>query len=189
LKSRIAELERRLGLNSQNSGKPPSSDRLRKPARVQRLLEQSRRKPGGQKGRKGETLGQVAEPDLIVDHHPANCYECSAAPTPHITEDHVARQVFNLTEQQLSSSPNIARMIAAALLGARQRARRFPKPGRKAGPMVAIIESQSPRSAGSVYRTSRADSSPGTSVRRARRKSSLHSSATVAFRRCRGVPG
>jgi len=78
--------------------------------------------------------------------------------------------VFDLTEQQLSSSPNIARMIAAALLGARQRARRFPKPGRKAGPTVAIIESQSPGSAGLVHRTSRADSSPGTSVRRARKK-------------------
>jgi len=31
LKARIAELERRLGLNSSNSGKPPSSDGLKKP--------------------------------------------------------------------------------------------------------------------------------------------------------------
>jgi transposase len=31
LKARIAELERRLGLNSSNSGKPPSSDGLNKP--------------------------------------------------------------------------------------------------------------------------------------------------------------
>ena len=37
LKARIAELERRLGLNSSNSGKPPSSDGLRKPPRVRRL--------------------------------------------------------------------------------------------------------------------------------------------------------
>jgi hypothetical protein len=29
----IAELERRLGLNSSNSGKPPSSDGLKKPSR------------------------------------------------------------------------------------------------------------------------------------------------------------
>jgi transposase len=34
LKARIAELERRLGLNSSNSGKPPSSDGLEKPPRV-----------------------------------------------------------------------------------------------------------------------------------------------------------
>ena len=31
---RIAELERRLGLNSSNSGNPPSSDGMKKPARV-----------------------------------------------------------------------------------------------------------------------------------------------------------
>jgi hypothetical protein len=39
LKARIAELERRLGLNSSNSGKPPSSDGLRKPVRVKSLRE------------------------------------------------------------------------------------------------------------------------------------------------------
>jgi len=33
----VAELERRLGLNSSNSGKPPSSDGLKKPARTKRL--------------------------------------------------------------------------------------------------------------------------------------------------------
>jgi transposase len=58
LKARIAELERRLGLNSSNSGKPPSSDGLKKPARVRSLREKSNRTPGGQKGHKGETLRQ-----------------------------------------------------------------------------------------------------------------------------------
>ena len=45
LKARIAELERRLGLNSSNSGKPPSTDGLKKPARVRSLrgLEHHRR--------------------------------------------------------------------------------------------------------------------------------------------------
>ena len=71
LKERIAELERRLGLNSANSSKPPSSDGLKKPARVKSLRERSGKKPGGQKGHKGETLRQSAEPDEIVDHHPA----------------------------------------------------------------------------------------------------------------------
>jgi len=59
LKARIAELERRLGLNSSNSGKPPSSDGLNKPVRVNSLRERSGKKPGGQKGHKGETLRQV----------------------------------------------------------------------------------------------------------------------------------
>ena len=48
LKGHIAELERRLGLNSSNSGKPPSSDGLKKPARVSSLRERSGKKPGGQ---------------------------------------------------------------------------------------------------------------------------------------------
>jgi transposase len=36
LLARVAELERRLGLNSSNSGKPPSSDGLHKPRREPR---------------------------------------------------------------------------------------------------------------------------------------------------------
>src|SRR6516225_2982625 len=39
LQERIAELERRVGLNSGNSGKPPSSDGLKKPVRVSSLRE------------------------------------------------------------------------------------------------------------------------------------------------------
>ena len=46
LVARVAELERRLGLNSSNSGKPPSSDGLRRPARVASLRESSGKKPG-----------------------------------------------------------------------------------------------------------------------------------------------
>ena len=36
LRERIGDLERRLGLNSGNCGKPPSSDGLKKPARERR---------------------------------------------------------------------------------------------------------------------------------------------------------
>jgi transposase len=39
LTARLADLERRLGLNSRNSGKPPSSDGLKKPPRVSSLHE------------------------------------------------------------------------------------------------------------------------------------------------------
>ncbi len=74
LTARIAELERRLGLNSRNSGKPPSSDGLKKPPRTRSLRQPSGRKPGGQKGHKGETLRQVAEPDATVDHYPGACW-------------------------------------------------------------------------------------------------------------------
>src|SRR3982751_4270410 len=73
LKAQIAELERRLGLNSSNSGKPPSSDGLKKPARVQSLRERSGKAPGGQKGHKGETLRQITDPNEVVDHR-ARCF-------------------------------------------------------------------------------------------------------------------
>jgi transposase len=98
LKARIAELERRLGLNSGNSGKPPSSDGLKKPPRTRSSREPSGKKPGGQKGHKGETLVQVAEPDRVVDHFPSSCTACGAAVTPAMSTGHSARQVFDLPE-------------------------------------------------------------------------------------------
>jgi transposase len=98
LKARVAELERRLGLNSSNSGKPPSTDGLKKPPRTSSLRERSGKKPGGQKGHKGETLRQVAEPDNIVEHYPASCTACGAAVTPAMSSGHSARQVFDLPE-------------------------------------------------------------------------------------------
>jgi transposase len=98
LKERIAELERRLGLNSGNSGKPPSSDGLKKPPRTRSSREPSGKKPGGQKGHKGETLLQVAEPDSVVDHFPSSCEACGAAVTPAMSSGHSARQVFDLPE-------------------------------------------------------------------------------------------
>ena len=60
LRERIAELERRMGLNSENSSKPPSLDGLKKKThRTKSLRGQSKRKTGGQKGHQGYTLEQV----------------------------------------------------------------------------------------------------------------------------------
>ena len=98
LRARLAELERRLGLNSTNSGKPPSSDGLKKPSRVRSLREPSDKPPGGQRGHKGETLRQVAKPDSIVDHFPSSCTACGAAVTPAMSSGHGARQVFDLPD-------------------------------------------------------------------------------------------
>ena len=98
LKARLAELERRLGLNSSNSGKPPSSDGLKKPARVTSLRAKSGKKPGGQKGHAGETLRQADAPDKVVDHFPAVCGGCGAALTREMSRDYAARQVFDLPE-------------------------------------------------------------------------------------------
>jgi len=96
--ARIAELERRLGLDSSNSGKPPSSDGLKKPPRVSSLRERSGKKSGGQKGHRGETLRRSETPDVIIDHYPPACTACGAALTAATATDHVARQVFDLPE-------------------------------------------------------------------------------------------
>jgi hypothetical protein len=66
LRARIAELERRLGLTSGNSSKPPSSDGLRKKPSPKSLRPKGQKPSGGQLGHKGETLKQTAEPDEII---------------------------------------------------------------------------------------------------------------------------
>jgi transposase len=96
----IAELERRLGLNSSNSGKRPSSDGLHKPPRVSSLRERSGKKPGGQKGHPGETLCRTETPDAVIDHYPSACAGCGAPLTEAMAAGHAARQVFDLPEPQ-----------------------------------------------------------------------------------------
>ena len=101
LQARVAELERQLGLNSGNSGKPPSSDGLKKkPARTASLRERSGRKPGGQKGHPGKTLSRTDTPDAIADHFPAACSGCGGALSGATATGHTARQVFDLPEPQ-----------------------------------------------------------------------------------------
>jgi transposase len=108
LRAENAELKRRLGLNSRNSSKPPSSDSpFVKPA-PKSLRRRSGRKPGGQAGHPGSTLAQVADPDEILRHEPGPCGGCgtdlSTAPQVGVER----RQVFDLppirvrvTEHQL----------------------------------------------------------------------------------------
>src|ERR1700685_1399432 len=98
LRAHIAELERRIGLNSSNSGKPPSSDGLKKPARVSSVRERSGKKPGGQKGHKGETLRQVTDPNEVVNHYRPACSMCAVGLDPKTSVGHSARQVFDLPQ-------------------------------------------------------------------------------------------
>jgi transposase len=101
LLAQVAELERRVGLDSSNSGKPPSSDGLKKkPARVRSLRERSGKSAGGQKGHRGETLFQVETPDAVVDHYPEACAHCGTALSAAMATSHKARQVFDLPEPQ-----------------------------------------------------------------------------------------
>jgi transposase len=98
LAARLAELERRFGLNSSNSGKPPSSDGLKKPPRVSSLREPSSKTTGGQTGHPGKTLRRTDPPDATIDHYPAVCAGCGKPLTEATATDHIARQVFDLPE-------------------------------------------------------------------------------------------
>ena len=98
--ARISELERCLGLNSSNSGKPPSSDGLKQPPRTSSLRQPSGKKPGGQRGHPGETLRRSETPDAVIDHYPPNCAACGEPLTEAMATDFAARQVFDLPEPQ-----------------------------------------------------------------------------------------
>src|SRR5271166_2837538 len=99
LVAHVAELERQLGLNSANSGKPPSSDGLKKKqARVSSLRERSGKKTGGQTGHPGKTLSRTEAPDVTIDHFPNTCTGCGAALSEAMATGHTARQVVDLPE-------------------------------------------------------------------------------------------
>ena len=79
LEAENGELRRRLDLDSSNSSKPPSSDGLKKKPRVlSSLRKRTGKRSGGQKGHRGDTLRQVAEPDRIVEHAAERCAHCRA---------------------------------------------------------------------------------------------------------------
>jgi transposase len=123
LLARVAELERRLGLHSSNSGKPPSSDGLKKPPRVSSLRERSGRKTGGQTGHPGKTLRRTTTRDITIDHYPQVCTTCGTALTAAMAMDHVARQVFDLPEPEpLIVTEHRAHACHCAACGTRTRA-------------------------------------------------------------------
>ncbi len=76
LRAENAELRGRLGTDSHNSSKPPSSDGPGSTPRPKSRREPSGRQPGGQPGHVGQTLRQVETPDAIVVHPPLACRGC-----------------------------------------------------------------------------------------------------------------
>jgi transposase len=97
---RIKELERRLGLNSDNSNKPPSSDGYGKKPKQTNLREKTDKKSGGQEGHAGNNLEQVDKPNRIIDHCPSVCGECGGALGIEQSTGHRRRQVFDIPKPQ-----------------------------------------------------------------------------------------
>lgn len=76
LRAENEELRGRLGTDSHNSSKPPSSDGPGSKPHPKSRREPSGRKPGGQPGHVGQTLRQVETPDVIAVHPPLECRGC-----------------------------------------------------------------------------------------------------------------
>jgi transposase len=102
LEAKVAELERRLGQNSGNSGKPPSRDSAEERQRQARTRAARqgggpKRPKGKQKGTPGAGLEMSQNPDVIVDHRPAFCGSCAGALGDDASDEgFVARQVVEI---------------------------------------------------------------------------------------------
>jgi transposase len=78
------QLRARVGMNSRNSSKAPSSkapssDGYAKPAPKSRRVRSGKR-PGKQPGVPGKFLPQVEDPDAVIEHKPDHCADCGEAP-------------------------------------------------------------------------------------------------------------
>jgi transposase len=80
------------------SGKPPSSDGLKKPRRTTSLRTPSATTRGGQPGHPSKTLRQVEKADATIDHFPEACAGCGSAMSETASKDFTARQAFDLPQ-------------------------------------------------------------------------------------------
>ena len=102
LLAEIAELRRRLGMDSTNSHQPPGSDGFKKKTTAPGLPKEDKKPNGGQTGHRGRTLKRVEQPDLITVHLPQNC-TCCGRPfsTDEAHDIFQIRQVFDLPQPRL----------------------------------------------------------------------------------------
>jgi transposase len=113
LRAEVAELRRRLDLDSTTSSKPPLSDGLRKKPRVLGSLRgRSGKASGGQAGHEGGTLKRVATPDRIIQHEAATCRHCQAALAASMRTGVERRQVFDLPERLIEVTEHQAAIYA-----------------------------------------------------------------------------
>lgn len=99
LKDQVKKLQDQVNQNSRNSGKPPSSDGLRKPPVN---LRKSGGKKGAPKGHQGHTLHQIEHPDHIITLPTGvTCEHCCSTLQDATWIGHEKRQVFDLPVPKL----------------------------------------------------------------------------------------
>jgi len=126
----IAELEKKLGHNSQNSSMPPSSDTFVRPAKMESPSRKARRamgrKPGKQPGAPGAHLAQVEDPDKVVPHLPQSCKCCgSELSGAELVDKSCARSSRSLP--RASSSPSTASTSCGVAVASSTRASSLPR--------------------------------------------------------------
>jgi len=95
---RIAELERRLGLDSSNSSRPPSSDAPWDKTRAKKRSSRTRsgRNPGKQPGAEGSSRSLVEDPDRVVVISPPRCHGCAGSLADGMEAGRERRQVVDV---------------------------------------------------------------------------------------------
>jgi transposase len=96
----IQSLRDQLAKNSQNSGRPPSSDGLKKP-RTRSLRQKTGKRSGGQQGHEGHTLKMVEQPDHIRVHQVRVCPHCATDLRSVKPSKQERRQVFDIPPMQV----------------------------------------------------------------------------------------
>jgi len=96
LEAENAALRARLGSNSRNSGKPPSSDGPGIKPHPKSLRTPTGRKSGGQPGHVGHTLRLVEKADEVQVHVPSHCKACGQSLEHALATRRERRQVVDI---------------------------------------------------------------------------------------------
>jgi transposase len=114
----IQKLRDQLAKNSRNSGKPPSSDGLRKP-RTRNLRKKTGRRSGGQKGHTGQTLEMVEQADHVQIHQAIQCSDCATDLRSVEPCEVERRQVFDIPPVRVEVTEHQAKIKVCPRCGKR----------------------------------------------------------------------